>query len=592
MFLLEQKKVNDIVGQVCERMGLPDVPTHIKWVPIPFAGEWGISTSFFQLASQESRTKGTKGNVGQRAQEIADATAAEIRAAFSHDAFQRIEAVKGYLNLYFSTIEYSRRSVDTILAEGKRFGQNSPTGQRMLVEFSQPNTHKAFHVGHLRNAILGEAICKILQAAGHEVIRANYIGDIGLHVVKWMWCYLRSHAGEQPAADKTRWMGDIYAEADRLLTENPELDAEVRALFARWDGRDPQIVKLWEQTRQWSLEGFDQIYARLGVHFDRVYFESEEEEEGKVWVKEMIERGIAVDERPQGPVIVRIDDLLGLQKEKYRVLVILRSDGTSLYATKDIPLAIRKYKEYKFDRSIYVIDVRQSFYLQQIYKTLEIMGYEWAPNCYHLAYEMVNLPGNVTMSSRDGTVVLLEDLINEAKSRAVTVVKEKNPALSNQEMDVVAEAVAMGAIKYPMLARENIRLITFDWQSALDFNGQAAPYIQYAHVRANSILRRMENDLPKSSLLEHALEPSEIQLIDLISRLPDEIRRAADEFKTLHITNLGYEMARAFNDFYQACPVLKADPKVRDFRLRLTAAAKQALANVLDLLGISAPEVM
>lgn len=592
MFLSEQEKTEAIAVQVCERLGVPSEAISFKWVPIPFAGEWGISTSFFQMASQEARMRGIKINVAGRAQEIAEAAAEAIRSAVGSAAFQRVEAVKGYLNLYYSTTEYSRRLVDTVLEQGRDFGRNPATGQRMLVEFSQPNTHKAFHVGHLRNAILGEAICKILEAAGHEVIRANYIGDIGLHVIKWMWCYLKNHKGERPGDDKTRWMGDIYAEADRLLADHPELDAEVRALFARWDGRDPDIVRLWEETRQWSLEGFDQIYERLGVRFDRVYFESEEEEEGKEWVKTMIERGIAVDERPDGPVIVRIDEILGLQKEKYRVLVILRSDGTSLYATKDIPLAIRKYKEYQFDRSIYVIDVRQSFYLQQIYKTLEIMGYEWARNCFHLAYEMVNLPGNVTMSSRDGTVVLLEDLMNEAKTRAVAVVRDKNPALSNAEMDGVAEAVAMGAIKYPMLARENIRLITFDWASALDFNGQAAPYIQYAHVRANSILRRMESPLPQTCLPGYALDTKEIQLIDLISRFPEEIRRAADEYKTLHLTNLGYEMARAFNDFYQTCPVLKAEGEARDFRLRLTAAAKQALANLLALLGISAPEVM
>jgi arginyl-tRNA synthetase len=230
------------------------------------------------------------------------------------------------------------------------------------------------------------------------------------------------------------------------------------------------------------------------------------EEPGKELVEELIQRGLAIDERPAGPVVVKLDEILGLQKETYRVLVVLRSDGTSLYSTKDLALAIKKFEQFPLDRSIYVIDVRQSLYLKQIYKTLELMGYEWAKRCVHLAYELVNLPGNVTMSSREGTVVLLEDLLREAHQRALEIVREKNPALTAEEMNIVAEQVALGAVKYPMLARENIRIATFDWQSALDFNGQAAPYIQYAHVRANSILRKVEGGLPASLLPQHELD--------------------------------------------------------------------------------------
>jgi len=596
MFLNEQNVVETAIRAYCARNQMPDPTELLKWTPIPFSGEWGISTSFFQLAAAQVRQTGQKGNVNQRAQEIRQAVAEELQTALiqnpaAGNPFHRVEAVKGYLNLYFSTAEYSRRVIDAVLEQGKRYGYGAPTQQRMLVEFSQPNTHKAFHVGHLRNAILGNAVCNILEAAGHDTIRTNYIGDIGLHVIKWLWNYIKYHDGEEPGEDRTRWMGDLYAEADRHLEENPLLESEVRELFVRWDRRDEDIVQLWEKTRQWSMEGFFQIYAKLGVRFDHYYYESEVEDVGKEMVKELIRRGIAVDERPAGPVIIRIDEILGLDKEKYRVLVILRSDGTSLYSTKDIPLAIKKYEQYHFDRSIYVIDVRQSFYLQQIYKTLEIMGYEWAERCYHLGYELVNLPGNVTMSSREGTVVLLEDLMREATQRALEVVREKNPSLSEQEMLSVAIAVAQGAIKYPMLARENIRTVTFDWQSALDFNGQAAPYIQYAHVRANSILRRLEA-AAVTPTPRHNLAASEVQLIDWITRLPAEVQRAAAEFKPLHLTNLAYELARAFNDFYQECPVLKAEPEVRDFRARLVMAARQSIANVLEILGIPAPEVM
>ena len=592
MFQSEQKTLENKIFQYCSDNNLPQ-PGEINWKPIPFDGQWGISTSFFQLAAQEARSNvvptESKIRVPKRAQEIAAGVAENLGTP---SGFSKIEALNGYLNAYFSTPEYSRRIVDNVLQEGENFGCGTSKDKRVMVEFSQPNTHKAFHVGHLRNVILGSVICNILECAGYEVVRANYIGDIGLHVIKWLWNYQKFHAGESPGSDKTRWMGDIYAEADRRLDENPEFESEVRQLFSEWDERDPDVVALWEKTRHWSLEGFQQIYDLLGVNFDRIYYESEVEESGKEMVAELIAKGIAEDERPDGPVIIRLDDILGLKKEKYRVLVALRSDGTSLYATKDLPLAIQKFEEFDLDRSIYVIDVRQSFYLQQIYKTLEIMGYPWAKDCYHLAYEIVNLPGNVTMSSRDGTVVLLDDLIQEATQRAFQIVTEKNPALDDADKTSVSEAVALGALKYTMLSRDNVKIVTFDWDSALDFDGQAAPYIQYAHVRANSILKRAGGSIPASVKPDYELHPAEIQLIDLISRLPSEIERAAEDLKPLHLTNLVYDIARSFSDFYNQCPVLKADEVQRAYRLRLVTATRQAIANLLNLLGIIPPEVM
>lgn len=587
MFEAEKNRIAEKISAYCRQNDIPELE-QIEWGVIPFSGEWGISTSFFKVAAQEAR-QGKKINVPQRAAEIAAGVAEALK---SEPGFSHIDAVNGYLNMYFAPETYSRRVLDEVYAAKEKYGWGAPKNERVMFEFSQPNTHKAFHVGHLRNVILGDAICRIFEAAGYDVIRANYIGDIGLHVIKWLWNYQKYHAGEEPGEDKTRWMGDLYAEAVRRLDQNPELEIEVRQLFNRWDKRDPEVVALWEKTRQWSIEGFEQIYQTLGVRFDHVYFESEVEEPGKELVDELIERGIAIDERPDGPVIIRIDDILGLKKEKYRVLVILRSDGTSLYATKDLPLAIKKFEQFNLDRSVYVIDVRQSLYLQQIFKTLEIMGYEWAKNCVHLAYEIVNLPGNVTMSSRDGTVVLLEDLIREAVQRATQVVEEKNPELPDGIKAKVARQVALGAIKYPMLARENNKIVTFDWQSALDFNGHAAPYIQYAHVRANSILRRAGVSTLEPVTPTHELTNEEIELIDLISRVPAEVQRAAEEYKTLQITNLAYDLAKAFNDFYNACPVINAEPNIRDFRLSLVGAARQALANLLYLLGIDAPEVM
>ncbi len=586
MFEVEQQAVEERIHQYSAQNNLPVIP--LQWASIPFSGQWGISTSFFQMAAQEAR-QGKQVNVPRRAQEIAEGVAAFLGLPAG---FARVEAIKGYLNLYFSTAEYTRRVVDAVLEQRQEFGRGASKGQRVMVEFSQPNTHKSIHVGHLRNVILGASVVNLLQAAGYEVIRATYPGDIGLHVVKWMWNYLKHHDGELPGEDKMRWMQDLYSEADHHYSTEPEAEQEVRALFARWDQRDPQVLALWERSRAWSLEGFDQFYAIMGVEFDRVYFESEVEEPGKEMVKELIARGIARDERPDGPVVVKLDELLGIQEEKYRVLVVLRSDGTSLYATKDLALAIKKYEEFKLDRSVYVIDVRQSLYMTQIFKTLELMGYPWAKGLYHLAYEIVNLPGNVTMSSREGTVVMFSDLVKEATARALQIVQAKNPELSPESQASIASAVALGAIKYSMLARDNTKIVTFDWDAALDFNGQAAPYIQYAHVRASSILRRAGGEIPPAITPVSELEPTEVALVDLISRLPKEVQRAAAEYRPLYIANLAFDLARAFNDFYNQCPVLQAEPQVRASRLRLVAAARQAIANALALMGITAPQAM
>ncbi len=593
MFQAERHAAEAKIRAYCVEHKLPDDLEYV-WAPIPFGGEWGISTSFFQLAAQVSRTikaeTGKAVSVPELAQDIAQGVAEYLGTPLD---FMRVEAQRGYLNLYFATADYARRVIDNVLIHQADFGRSERNGNRILVEFSQPNTHKAFHVGHLRNVVLGDAICNILDIAGYDVIRANYINDTGLHTIKWLWNYQRYHAGEEPGKDKTRWMGDLYAEANQRIEASPEAEKEVRTLYARWDQRDPEVIALWEETRQWSLDGFDQIYDLLGIRFDHIFYDHEMEKPGQELVQSLIAQGIAEDERPDGPVIIRLDDLLGLKKEKYRVLVVLRSDGTSLYATKDLALSLAKFAKFNPQRSVYVIDVRQSLYLQQIFKTLEIMGHpEWAERCFHMSYEIVNLPGNVTIASREGTVVLLEDLIREAKDRALKVVQEKNPSLSADEMEAVARAVALGAIKYPMLSRDSTRVVTFDWESALDFNGQAAPYIQYASVRGSSILRRATEALPGSTLPAYSLEPAEIELIDLISRVPGEIERSAQEFKPLLVATLAYELARAFNDFYMQCPVIQAPDEQRSFRLRLVAAARQVLNNLLTILGIPAPEVM
>jgi len=583
MFNDVKDQLTRIIIAFCQERGLP--AGKVEFRSIPFSGEWGIAAPLFPLAAADpDKTL----PVPKKAQEFAEALKDQAAAL---PGFSRVEAVRGYLNLYFEPHQYAERVINTVLGQGNAFGSQVQQGKQVMVEYSNPNTHKPLHVGHLRNVILGGSVCNILEASGKKVIRANYIGDIGLHVIKWMCNYEMYHAGEQPGKDTMRWMADLYAEADKRFVGEPEFEAAVRAYFARWDAGEQHLKDLWQQTRDWSMEGFDQVYELLGEHFDRIYFESDVEESGKVLVEGLIQSGLAEDGRPENPVIIDLDKILGT-KEEYRVVVILRSDGTSLYATKEIPLAIMKFEEYDLDQSIYVIDVRQSLHMKQMSKVLELMGYPWAGKMQHLAYEIVNLPGNVTMSSRDGTVVLLDDLIREATQRALEVVREKNPSLDPETMHDVAKKVALGAIKYPMISRENTKIVTFDWDSALDFNGQSAPYIQYAVVRANSILRRFNEPVPSEAAFGHEMLPVEVNLIEKISQLPDMILKAAAEFKPSLVATYAFELAQVFNDFYTQCPVLSAEGSARLSRVLLVKAAKIVLENGLSILGIQSPQVM
>ncbi|MCH7587339.1 MAG: arginine--tRNA ligase [Chloroflexi bacterium] len=590
MFKEELNPVETIILRTLKSLKI-EWDAEIVWSSTPFSGEWGFGTAIgFQAAAKDAAAKdsGVK-NIPQRAQEIAQAL---VKAIGAPAGFVSVEAVRGYINLSIDPQVYARRVVDTILADGENFARGDAKTEKVMVEYSAPNTHKAFHVGHLRNVILGGAMANIFEFAGYETVRANYWGDIGWHVIKWLWCYLRFHKDEEPQGDRTRWMQEIYSQATQLVEDQPEMEEEARKLYKRWDARDPELIALWERTRSWSIEGIMQIYEVLGEHFDVFFFESEVEEPGKKLVEELITRNIAVDDRPNGgTVAIKLDELLGLDKETFRVLVVLRSDGSSLYATKDLHLAIKKFDEWNIDRSIYVIDVRQSLYMKQIFKTLEIMGFKQSLNCFHLAYEIVNLPGDVTMSSREGTVVMFDDLLQEAVKRARDIVQQKNPGLSEDLKAKVALSVALGGLKYPLLAVDTNKVATFDWESALNFEGQASPYIQYAHVRANSILARA-GDIPAPVSPAYTLEAAEITLLDRLSRLPETVQRAAQDYKPLHLANYVYDLAREFTNFYQRCPVLRADENMRNFRLRLTAAARQTLKNSLALLGIQAPDVM
>ncbi|MBE0409848.1 MAG: arginine--tRNA ligase, partial [Anaerolineales bacterium] len=550
---------------------------------------------------QEARS-GKKLNVPQRAEQLAELIADALEPSPGID---RVEAVKGYLNLYFQPSEFARRVVDRVLSLGTDFGRGSSKNERIMVEYAQPNTHHSFHIGHARNAVLGEALARLVEFAGFDTIRASYPGDIGLGVITVVWAYMKFYQGQEPEGvhERGQWLLNIYVEATNLLDpkddETPEetqkreaYEAERREIYQRWDQGDPEVRRVWEMTRQWSLDELQAILSMLGISIDVWFFESEVDHLAKKIVEELVELNIADDERSQnGPVIVKIDQKLGLKKEKYRTNIILRSDGTTLYLTKDLALAKIKFEQYQVDRSIYVIDVRQSLHMQQVFKILELWGFPQAEKCFHLGYGFVSLPEG-TMSARKGRLVLFKDVSDEAERRVLSVIAEKNPGLSQEERLQVAHQIGLGALIYTMLSVDNNRDIVFDMDAALSFDGRTAPYIQNAHVRANSILRKA-NCIPNEASFDYQLSTHEITMIGLISRFPETVQTAAQEYRPITIANYVYDLATAFHSFYHVIQVIQTeDESIRAARLRLVAAARQTLANGLALIGIEAPNVM
>ena len=615
MFEQEQQLIEEKIKEYCAANGIALAP--LKWTPIPFAGEWGTSTSFFQTAADEARVRPAvelldeqkKLPVPQRAQEIAEQVKGQIGSVAG---VSRVDAVKGYLNVYYKTSDYARRVVDEVLASRADFGRGAPKGERVMVEYAQPNTLHSFHIGHARNTILGEALARLTEFAGFETIRASYPGDLGLSVITVLWMYNKFYKGQEPQGvhERGQWLLKLYVEANVLLekkeNETPEqtaqreaYDAERREMYRKYDAGDPEVRELWRVTREWALDELREVLRILDVKIDVWFFESEVDEPSKAIVEELIAKGVADDERPQGgAVIVKIDEKLGLTKEKYRTNVILRSDGTTLYLTKDLALAKEKFEKYHVDRSIYVVDVRQSLHMQQAFAILKLWGFPQAEKCYHLGYGFVTLPEGA-MSSRRGRVVLFKDVYDEAIKRALSVEAERSGNVPEAERVKIAEQIGLGALVYSMLAVDNNKDIVFDINEALSFDGRTAPYIQNAHVRANSILKKAGVQVDKYTSTQeinafnYELEKHEIELIEQISQFPAKIQQAANEYRPLVMAQYAYDLANAFHSFYHAVPVLQSeDENIKSARLQLVMAAKQVIANALRLLDIQAPDVM
>jgi arginyl-tRNA synthetase len=541
---------------------------------------------------------------------IAAELAAKLDAEHRGPLIANATAAGPYLNLELHPHEAARILLSA-WARGER-PEYPHSDRKIMVEYSQPNTHKAFHVGHLRNVCLGDALVQLLRATGHEVVAANYLGDVGTHVAKCLWG-LEALVDEPPPAEgRGEWLGAIYARAAIQLedweTAGKAGDADAAAKYTAARARMSEILKgiethhpsyyqEWLRTRQWSLDEFEQIYAWAGVHFDRVFYESEVDEAGLKLVDEFLTKGVFVESH--GAVGIANPEIPHMP-----FFMLRKSDGTGLYATKDLALARMKFEEFGIDRSIYVVDARQSDHFKQVFLTLKKMGFAQAELCEHVGYEMVELPDGA-MSSRKGNVIsfraLREQLAKALDKKFFATLRSEWPA---EEIETAIHQVSLGAIKYGMLARDNNQKIVFDMDKWTDVQGgDGGPTLQYVCARTNSLLRKAEE---RGMTLDAALlrgevatapgtlaEPAERALLQALIGLPGVVAHAAAGLRPTGVCGQLYVIAKAYNRFQQECNVIhQTDRDVVQARLLLVAATREALRWGLSLLGIPAPARM
>lgn len=519
---------------------------------------------------------------------------------------ENYNVVKGFLNISLTNrfwIEFLQgiKSISNI-----GFKASASSGRMVMVEYSSPNTNKPLHLGHVRNNLLGYSVAKILEANGHKVYKTNLVNDRGIHICKSMLAWKKFGNGATPESAGMKgdhFVGKYYVEFDKaykleiqdltsrgMNREEAEKKAplmlECQEMLRQWEQGLPEVVMLWEKMNSWVYSGFNITYKDLGVEFDKIYYESKTYLLGKEVVKEGLEKALFY-KKENGSVAIdlRADGL----DEK----ILLRGDGTSVYMTQDLGTAIERFKEYKgLNQLIYTVGNEQDYHFKVLFKILEKLGYNWAKECYHLSYGMVELPEG-KMKSREGTVVDADDLIAlmiktaEETTRELGKVEEFNDA----ELQELYRMVGMGALKYFILKVDPRKMMLFNPKESIDFNGHTGPFIQYTHARICSVIRKAGkfefNEAPA------AVELQEREILKCIYEFEGVLEEAGKTYSPALVANYAYELTKLYNRFYHEVSILKEeDENKRNFRLQVSASTAQVLANAMGLLGIRVPERM
>lgn len=498
--------------------------------------------------------------------------------------FAKMESKGAYLNFFIDPAFLAKQVIGEILSKRDRFGaSNIGKGKRVMIEYSQPNTNKPLHVGHLRNDSIGMAISNIFEFSGYNVIRANLMNDRGIHICKAMLAYKLFGKNETPETAGIKgdsFVGKYYVLFHEKAKEMPELNEMARELLQKWEAKDKETLALWKKMRDWVIAGFEQTYKRFGSRFDVIFFESDFYYKVKPIIEEGLAKGVFYKDE-KGAIVAKLSPL----PDK----VVLREDGTSIYISNDLVLTKHKIEHYNLDLNIFVVASEQELYFKQLFKIFELLGYKWHNINEHLSYGLVLLREG-KLKSREGKVIDADELIDNVSKLAKKEIL-KRTKLSKEELENRALAIALAAIKFSMLRVDPKKNILFEPEKSISFEGSTGPYVQYTYARARSILRKageksLQADL---SLLNSDLERAIVKRLFLF---PNVIQNALNERKPNLICNYLIELSELFNSFYHKLPVLKAEPELRKARLMLVEATSIVIANALRLLNIPILEEM
>jgi arginyl-tRNA synthetase len=513
--------------------------------------------------------------------------------------------IKGFLNLSIADSYWSNELLNTI--HSSSFGQFPSNGQKVMVEYSSPNTNKPLHLGHVRNNLLGFSVAEILSANGYEVIKVNLVNDRGIHICKSMLAWQMFGNGETPESSQLKGdhlVGKYYVIFDKeyknqieALTKegqtedeakkNAPIIKEAQEMLLKWEAGDQEVIKLWSMMNGWVYSGFEVTYKMLGVDFKKYYYESDTYLLGKDTIQEGLEKGVFFKKDDGSGWIDLTED--GLDQK-----LVLRADGTSVYITQDLGTAQLKYDDFKMDKSIYVVGNEQDYHFKVLFLILQKLGKTWAKGLFHLSYGMVDLPSG-KMKSREGTVVDADELMDEMilTARERTEELGKVEGFTEQEKKDLYNMIGLGALKFFLLKVEPKKRLLFDPNESIDFQGHTGPFIQYTHARIRSVMAKAEYQNKISVNYSTILTALEKDLIVNLAKYPDVIAASAKEYSPAHIANYVFELAKLFNKFYHEESILKAeDPDVRNFRLDLSAATASTINKGMKLLGIQVPDRM
>ena len=496
---------------------------------------------------------------------------------------REIEAMDAFLNFFFDVSKLTERTLKKIWSEKEKYGYREKNQRTVVIEFPSPNTNKQLHLGHLRNMALGESTSRIFESQGFKVVRANLLNDRGIHICKSMLAYKKWGESREPDKKEDHFVGDFYVLFSKKVKENPQIEDEAQELLKLWEAKDSETIALWKKMTNWANNGFNETFKKFGISFDKIYRESDLWEKGKEIILKGLENKLFYKDEV-GKVVVDLGEQLGTK-------VLLRADGTSVYITQDIFLAQKKFDDFNYSKSIYVIGSEQNYHLQVLFKILKILKFEFADGCYHLSHGMIFLPEG-KMKSREGTVVDADDIIDKLTDMARTEILSRRE-ISESEINDTAENIAMAALKYFLLKFAASKDFVFNPEESISLYGKTGPYIQYSFVRANRIIQKIDKTPSLEVNFSLLNNPEEISLIKLLKDFPDILEQASSSYSPHLLAEYAHQLASAFNLFYEKHRVIgESDEDIQNSRLLLVECFRNVIKNCLYMFGINTVVIM